>query len=426
MSKSLFPQVLRNLHLSDRADAVDITVKNGLITDIQPYDPEAELPHSIAVKDGQGALVIPGFAESHIHLDKACILDRCRNETGTLAGAIASVVTAKADFTEDDVYARGKSVLEKAIVQGTNALRTHVEIDPVIGLKGFRAIKRLKQDFAWALDLQICVFPQDGLTNLPGTRELLEDALGQGADLLGGCPYTDSDPAAQIRILFEMAQAFDVDLDFHLDFDLDPTWRHLDEIARQTIAFGWENRVTIGHVTKLSALKPDALQAAIDLMKTAGIALTVLPATDLYLMGRGVDHLVPRGVAPAQTFLKAGVCCTVATNNVLNPFTPYGDLSLSRMANLFANVQQLSSEAELSGCFDMVADLPLKLMGLARKIEIGAEATFVALPAHSQAQIVAEIIRPLWALKRGRMTFEQKPADLFACEAVMGATEPAE
>ena len=154
----------------------------------------------------------------------------------------------------DDIYRRGVRVLEKAIVQGTNAMRTHVEIDPGIGLTGFDAIAQLKRDFAWALDLQICVFPQEGLTNNPGTEELLVLALSKGADVLGGCPYTDLDPIAQIRILFEMARRFDVDLDFHLDFDLDPSWCHLDEIARQAAAFNWQGRVAVGHVTKLSAL----------------------------------------------------------------------------------------------------------------------------------------------------------------------------
>ncbi|AXS41534.1 amidohydrolase family protein [Breoghania sp. L-A4] len=401
--------LIRQVRVAGSEGLVDVAVRDGAIAEIGPglSAPGEEI-------DGAGALLIPGFVESHIHLDKACILDRCRNETGTLEGAIASVVQAKAGFTEADVYARGKGVLEKAIVQGTNALRTHVEIDPVIGLKGFEAVLRLKRDFAWALDLQMCVFPQDGLTNLAGTRELLEQALDMGADLLGGCPYTDADPQAQIRILFEMARAHDVDLDFHLDFDLDPSWRHLDEIARQTIAFGWQGRVAIGHVTKLSALPPDDLAQAIGLMREAGVALTVLPATDLFLMGRGSDHLVPRGVAPAHLFHAQGVCCTVATNNVLNPFTPYGDLSLPRMANLYANVHQLSTKAELEACFDMVTDAPRRLIDMARRIAVGEEATFVALPATSGGQVVAEIVRPLWGMKRGRMTFEQAPARLFA------------
>ena len=85
-------------------------------------------------------------------------------EHGTLEEAIAEVAAAKRAFTEDDVYARGRRTLEKAIVQGTTRMRTHVEVDPRIGLRSFNAIRRLKADYAWAIDLEICVFPQEGLT----------------------------------------------------------------------------------------------------------------------------------------------------------------------------------------------------------------------------------------------------------------------
>ncbi|TYC60648.1 amidohydrolase family protein [Rhodobacterales bacterium] len=401
--------VIRDVRLPGHDTVSDILVKHGVIVAIGP-----SLAVDAAELGGDGALLTTGFVESHIHLDKACILDRCHNETGTLDGAIASVGVAKKSFTAEDVYARGRRVLEKAIVQGTNAMRTHVEIDPGIGLTSFDAIVKLKQDFAWALDLQICVFPQEGLTNYPGTAELLEEALLKGADLLGGCPYTDTDPNEQIRLLFELAHRFDVDLDFHVDFDLETGWRHLDEVARQTIAFGWQGRVAIGHVTKLSALPRADLMETVALMKDAGVALTVLPATDLFLMGRGHDHLVPRGVAPAHVFHQHGVCCTMATNNVLNPFTPYGDCSLTRMANLYANVHQLSTDKELEACFDMVTSAPRRLIGPGRRLEVGAEATFIALPATSGQQAVAEITRPAWGMKRGRMSFEQPAAKLYS------------
>ncbi|WP_428687614.1 amidohydrolase family protein [Roseibium sp.] len=401
--------ILRDIRLPETKELTDILVSEGRIADIG-----TGLTTDAPEMPANGALLTTGFVESHIHLDKACILDRCHNESGTLEGAIASVSQAKESFDEEDVHARGKQVIERAIVQGTNAMRTHVEIDPGIGLAGFEAVRRLKSDFAWALDLQICVFPQEGLTNLPGTIELLEQALSNGADLLGGCPYTDPDPNAQIRILFETARRFDVDLDFHLDFDLDPGWRHLDEIVRQTIAFGWQHRVAVGHVTKLSVLPRKELKETAAMMKDAGIALTVLPSTDLFLMGRGCDHLVPRGVAPAHVFHQHDVCCTVATNNVLNPFTPYGDCSLTRMANLYANVHQLSTEAELQSCFEMVTSSPGRLINRVRKIAVGEEATFVALPVASGGQAIAEIARPVWGMKRGRMSFEQPRARIFA------------
>jgi cytosine deaminase len=409
--------VIRNVLLEGADAAVDITVRAGKISAIG-----ADLPTSAEELNGNGVLLVPGFVESHLHLDKACILDRCRNETGTLEGAISSVAEAKKGFSEEDVYDRGRKVLEKAITQGTNAIRTHVEIDPGIGLTGFHAIQRLKQDFAWALDLQICVFPQEGLNNNPGTAELLEEALTAGADLLGGCPYTDSDPNGQIACLFEMAGRHDVDLDFHLDFDLDPSWRHLDEIARQTVAFGWQGRVAIGHVTKLSALSRKDLLEAVHILKSAEIALTVLPSTDLFLMGRGSESLVPRGVAPAHVFHEHGVCCTVATNNVLNPFTPYGDCSLPRMANLYANVHQLGSPEDLKACFDMVTAAPRRLINKAHRIEVGEAATFVALPAMSGYQIVSEIIRPVWGMKNGKFTFEQAPARLMGPLEAQGRT----
>ncbi|MDJ0931712.1 amidohydrolase family protein [Breoghania sp.] len=404
--------VVRNVLVEGYRTAVDIAVEEGRIVGISQVVPSRETDPDAEIIDGKGALLTPGFVESHIHLDKACILDRCRNETGMLEGAIASVVVAKKNFDRDDVYARGRKFIEKAIVEGTNAMRTHVEINPVIGLKGFEAVKQLKADYTWALDLQICVFPRDELTNLPGTRELLEQALDAGADLLGGCPYTDTDPAAQIRILFEMACRHDVDLDFHLDFDLDPTGGDLREVARQTVAFGWQGRVTIGHVTKLSAMPRAQLMDMAEVMKQAGVALTVLPATDLFLMGRDHDHLVPCGVSPAHVLHRHGVCCTVATNNVLNLFTPYGDCSLPRIANLYANVQQLSTQEELGACFAMVTSEPDRLIRRNARIEPGAPATFIELPAASGGQAVAEIARPLWGMKSGRMTFVRPEAEL--------------
>ena len=164
------------------------------------------------ILDLQGKLLLPGLVETHIHLDKACIMQRCQLSEGTLAEAIAQTRSAKADFTEADVYQRGAQVLEKAITQGTTHMRTHVEIDPQIGLTGFNAVRRLQADYAWAISLETCVFPQEGLLNNPGTEALLCEALEMGAEVLGGCPYTDADPGAQIRRLFELAVEFDLSL----------------------------------------------------------------------------------------------------------------------------------------------------------------------------------------------------------------------
>ena len=86
-----------------------------------------------------------------------------------------------------------------------------------------------------------------------------------------------------------------------------------------------------------------------------GVAVTVLPSTDLFLMHRDHDHNVPRGVAPVHRMLEHGVNCSLSTNNVLNPFTPFGDCSLLRMANLYANIAQIGKTDTLADCLAMVS-----------------------------------------------------------------------
>jgi cytosine deaminase len=169
---------------------VDIGIRGATIAAISSSAIEGDAPELKAA----GCLVVPGLIETHIHLDKTCILDRCRIEEGTVAEAVRETAAAKRDFTIEDVYARGKRTLERCIAHGTMRMRTHLELDPGIGMIGFDAVEQLKRDYAWALDLELCVFPQEGLLNNPGTEELLIEGLRRGARTIGAVPYFDSDP----------------------------------------------------------------------------------------------------------------------------------------------------------------------------------------------------------------------------------------
>ena len=416
MSGASLDLVLRQARIvgGDR-NPVDIGIRDNRIVVIEPQisteAPEEEL---------EGRLVLPGFVESHVHLDKSCLTDRC-GHVGSLTEAIAAVAAAKREFTVEDIYARGRKTMEKAILQGTTAMRTHVEVDPRVGLRGFEAVCQLKRDFSWALDLQVCVFPQEGLLNDKGTEALLIEALEGGADLVGGCPYTDSDPHGQIARIFDLARVYDVDIDFHLDFHLDPPRMDLGEVCRLTEAYGWGDRVAVGHVTGLSAVTREGLAQWAARMATAGVALTVLPATDLFLMGRECECLSPRGVAPAHLLAHKGVTCSIATNNVLNPFTPFGDCSLLRMANLYANVAQIDDPDIVANCFDMVTSEPARLMNLADYgIAVGNSADIVALDAQEKVSALAEIAQPLFGIKHGRYTFV-RPAGKLVSPATQAA-----
>jgi len=139
----------------------------------------------------------------------------------------------------------------------------------------------------------------------------------------------------------------------------------------------------------------------------------VLPSTDLYLTGRGQDHSVLRGVTHAHKLVGHGVNCSLSTNNVLNPFTPFGDCSLIRMANLYANVAQIGRARDLKACFDMITALPARLMNAAHYgVAVGHPADLVVLDSRDRALAVAEVAQPLFGLKRGRRSFTRAAATI--------------
>jgi cytosine/creatinine deaminase len=403
--------IVRRAHVMQGSELhlVDIGIRDGKIEALAPHV-NADAPST----DAEGMLVVPGLIETHIHLDKTCILDRCRTEEGTVGEAVRETSAAKRDFTVEDVYARAKQTLERCILHGTTRMRTHVELDPGIKMIGFEGIERLARDYAWAIDVEICVFPQEGLTNNPGTEELLIEGLRRGARVIGAVPYIDSDPRAQIDRIFAIARDHDAEIDMHLDLADSTDGMQIEYVCRKTEEYGWGGRVAVGHVTQLSLVDKPRFDAIAAQLARAGVAVTVLPSTDLYLMGRGHDHAVPRGVVPAEPLREVGVTCSISTNNVLNPFTPYGDGSLIRMANLYANVCHVARPADLAGCLDMITHSSARLMRLADYgIAVGNAADLVAIEAATPNDAVARIAQPLWGMKRGRFSFRHERARLF-------------
>jgi len=402
--------ILRNARIVGSSDKelIDIGIEQGNIAAL-----ERNLRSEGHEIDLQGRLVTPGFIETHIHLDKSCILERCKSEKGDLGEAIEQTAAAKKAFTADDVHDRGARTLEKCILHGTTHVRTHLEVDPVIGLRSLEGIMSLIQEYKWALDLEICVFPQEGLLNNPGTDELMVEALKRGAKVVGAAPYTDTNPSGQIDRVFEMAREFDVDIDMHLDFGSSAEHLDVDYVCDLTEKYGYGGRVTIGHMTKLSTVPMSQLESIGRRLADVGVAVTVLPATDLYLMGRTQEHSIMRGLTPIHKLLGLGVNCSLSSNNVLNPFTPFGDCSLIRMANLYANVCHVGKRDEIRECFDMVTSRSARILGLRDYgIAVGNPADLTVLDCSEPESAVSEVVPSVYGFKRGRLTFTRKPAEL--------------
>jgi cytosine deaminase len=387
---------------------VDIGVSGGKIVAV-----ESGLAADAPVYDADGHLACAGLVETHIHLDKTRIIDRCPPEDGRNANAVPRVAAVKATFTEEDVYHRASTTLENCIKHGTTRMRTHVELDGGVELRSFDALEKLRNDYAWAIDIELCVFPQEGLTNNPRSDELLVQALKRGARVIGAAPNYDPDKTGQIHRIFDLAREYDVDIDMHLDSGNSSADMDIHLVCELTRKYGLGGRVAVGHGCKYSTLPPADLRTLAAEIADAGVAVTVLPATDLYMMGRDQDHSVRRGVADANVLVENGVNCSISSNNILNPFTPLGDGNLIRIANMQANVCQIGEAARLRDCFSMLTDRSARLLRLRDYgIAVGNPADIVVFDAATPEQAIAEVRGPLVAFKRGVRTVTRPAAEL--------------
>src|SRR5215813_10011349 len=283
-----FELLLRNCRLPDGRLA-DLGTRAGIIAEIGAL---AERPARRTI-DGGGRVLTPGLVDSHIHLDKALISDRAPSIEGTVAEAIRVSAAAKRNFTVEDIRARARRVLDAATHAGTTAMRSHVEVDPIVELKGLEALAALKREF-------------------------------------------------------------DVDVDFHIDFFDEPEHLHVLYVAEQAVRFGWQGRVAVGHASELAALDPDRFDRIAAVLKEAGIGVIILPATDLYLMGRKDVRNPRRGLAPARRLLAAGVTVAAATNNILNAFTPMGTGDLALMGYLVTAAGHMGTERDVADVLAML------------------------------------------------------------------------
>lgn len=399
-----FDLVLRGCRFPNGTVA-DLSCRDGCIAEIGALTGR---PTHRAVECG-GRVITSGLVEAHIHLDKVLLSERAPSVEGTLAEAIRVTGEAKRHFTVEDIRARARAVLDMAVRHGTIAMRSHVEVDPIVGLKGLEALVPLKREYASALDLQLCAFAQEGILQAPGTEDLLAEALRRGADVVGGCPYNDTDPHAQIDIIFRLAKEFDVDADFHVDFFDEPQHLHVRYIAEQTMRHGWQGRVAVGHLTELAALLPEEQDPIIRALYEAGIGVIVLPATDLYLMGRRDVRNVRRGLAPVKRLLAAGVPVAAASNNVRNAFTPVGTADLTLMGYLLTVGAHMGTRQEIQQALAMVTEYPARILRLPDYgVAVASHADLVVWEAERPEEIITALAPPRLVVKRGRITVEHE------------------
>ena len=395
--------LIKNARLPGYEALQSVAIEGGVIRDIAPG---LEMSAGRTI-DAEGKVLIPGLVDSHIHLDKAYIMDRLPNQSGTLMEAIQVTAKLKPTFTKEDVVERATRALFSLVSHGTTHIRTHAEFDPAQGFTGFETVMELREKYRHLMDIQVVAFPQEGIFKCQGVEEMMTQAMDMGADVVGAIPYNDSPAKEHIDLVFALANKYGKPLDFHQDFKDDADAITIEYICDKTIAEGMQGKVSVGHLTALAALKPEELEPIMKKMADAQISVMCLPATDLHLGARKDTYNVRRTVTPVRKLRDAGVNMCFATNNIRNAFTPYGTGDLMHIAMLGIPVCHLGGADDLPTVLPMLTTNPAKAIGLTDYgLEKGKKADLVLLDSDSVATCVIDIPERLFVIKNGKVVVE--------------------
>src|ERR1700737_3768902 len=312
MASAPLGYLLRDVILADGRLA-DLRLVDGRIADLTPAGgPDRPEDAGLRVLPVNGLLALPAFVDIHAHLDKAYTRDDLGDHDGTLPAAIRAMGERKKRFTPEDVAERAGRLIRSGVAEGVTHVRTHVDVDSIIGLRGLEGVNRAADACRDVCRVSIVAFPQLGIISDPGAKHLMEAAVEAGAGVVGGMPHweaTREDQLAHVAALFDLAERHDLDVDMHVDESDDASVRTLEMGAEATIPHGWQGRVTAGHVCSLGAADDDYAARVIDKCAEAALTIVSTPAPNLVIQGRGDRGLVRRGLTRASGFRAAGVKC---------------------------------------------------------------------------------------------------------------------
>lgn len=374
----------------------DIGVAAGRIVSIETAGTTAEAAQQV---DTAGALLVPGFVEGHIHLDTSFYGDKWIPHKPCINGfdvheRVAFQAENMAIAAPMEERARGQ--LELCVANGSLHMRSHVMVDGSVGLKSLETILKIREEYRDIIDIQLVAFPQSGILKSSGTPELLDEAIGMGADLVGGLDPAsfDRDLNGHLDVVFGVADKRGVGVDIHLhDFGSLGAFT-VEEICARTVALGMQGRVAISHAYGLGDLDADAARRIGAKIATAGVSImTNAPG----------DHAFP----PVALLRAEGVTVFAGSDNIRDSWWPYGDGDMLGRAMMIGYRSGFYTDEELSAAFDVVTAASAKALGLeGYGIAIGAKADFVTLDAEHVPEAVVAVPKGRRVFKGGRLVAE--------------------
>ncbi len=405
--------LLKNVHVDNHEEVVDVRILNGKFSEIKanlaPHDGEE-------VIDGKENLLLPPFVDSHVHLDATLTAGQPEwNETGTLFDGIRIWSERKQDLTKEDVKSRAKKTLLNMVGHGIQHVRSHVDVtDP--HLIAACALLELREELKDQIDLQLVAFPQEGILSYPHGRELMEQSVKEGLDVVGGIPhfeFTTEYGWQSVHFLMALADKYDRLVDVHCDEIDDPASRNLEVLATEAYERGMKDRVTASHTTAMGSYNDAYTYKLFRLLRMSDINFVSNPLVNVHLGGRFDTYPKRRGVTRIKELTGAGINVSFGEDDIQDPWNPLGDGNMLDAVTMGVYIAHLMGYHQLQDAFNYVTYNGAKTLHISDDygIEVGKPANCILLNAHDFYNALNKHVEVLYNIRHGKVLAETKPAE---------------
>lgn len=415
--------LIKNVTVRGEEGLRQIEIKDGRISAIHAHDAAIEHKNML---DGEGGMALPPFCEPHIHLDTTQTAgEPSWNISGTLFEGIERWAERKALLSIDDVKARAKQTLKWQIANGIQFVRTHVDVsDPT--LTALKAMLEVKEEMKPWVDVQIVAFPQEGILSYPNGKELLEQAVQMGTDVIGAIPhfeFTREYGVESLHFIFELARKYDRLIDVHCDEIDDEQSRFVETVAALAHKFEMGHKVTASHTTAMHSYNGAYASRLFRLLKMSGISFVANPLVNIHLQGRFDDYPKRRGVTRVKEMLASNINVCFGHDDVFDPWYPLGTGNMLQVLHMGMHVCQIMGYDQLNQSLDLISHHSAKAMNLSDYgIAAGNRANLIILPAQNDFDALRRQVPARYSIRDGRVIAQTVPSQttvhLDASEAV--------
>lgn len=405
--------LIKNVHIDNHEETSDVRIVNGKFKEIAP---ELTAVANEQVIDGQGNVLLPPFVDSHVHLDATLTAGQPEwNESGTLFDGIRIWSERKQDLTKEDVKKRARKTIENMVGHGIQHVRSHVDVtDP--HLIAAQALLELREELKDQIDLQLVAFPQEGILSYPHGRELMEQAVKEGLDVVGGIPhfeFTTEYGWQSVHFLMALADKYDRLVDVHCDEIDDPASRNLEVLATEAYERGMKDRVTASHTTAMGSYNNAYTYKLFRLLKMSDINFVSNPLVNVHLGGRFDTYPKRRGVTRIKELTNAGINVSFGEDDVQDPWNPLGNGNMLDVVTMGVYIAHLMGYHQLQDAFNYVTYNGAKTMHISDQygIEVGKPANCILLNAADFYNALNKHVEVLYNIRHGKILAETKPAE---------------